>query len=281
MDTKKKIIIDQKEIFLGEDRVLPEAIDRKKKIEICLEDLEQRIQMAPEGSLRVSFSNKNRQFYQRMDLNDPRGKYLTKEENSTAQQLARKAFYLKLQKALKKQLSVLNNLLDYYNPSIIYNIYEGLSEDRKQLINPVVMSDGDYAELWLSQKYTGKNFRDGAPEYYTNAGERVRSKSEIIIADKFSKHGIPYRYEYPIITSNGILLYPDFYCLNIKKRKVIIWEHFGMMDEPDYAENAVEKLDLYFDEGFIIGDNLIVTFETRKTPLNVRMVEDYIKLFLL
>ena len=50
-------------------------------------------------------------------------------------------------------------------------------------------------------------------EYYTIKGERVRSKSEKIIADELYRYQIPYKYEFPLTLAThnrNIQLYPDF-----------------------------------------------------------------------
>ena len=95
--------------------------------------------------------------------------------------------------------------------------------------------DQHYAAQWLKVQYQGLSFTPDAPEYQTALGERVRSKSEVIIADALSRHQIPNRYEYPLKLSKGQqthIIYPDFLCLNIHTRREYIWEHFGMMDDP-------------------------------------------------
>ena len=53
-------------------------------------------------------------------------------------------------------------------------------------------------QAWLSEKYEGKQFREGEPVILTDRGERVRSKSEKIIADYLFRKGIPYKYEKPL-----------------------------------------------------------------------------------
>lgn len=272
---------NESRIILEPDRAMDEAISRKRQLEICLGGLEQQIQMAPEGSLRITSTAAWPQYYHRKNQHDRTGQYINASQRSLITGLAQKGYYMAVQREIERQLDVLNDFIKNYNPSRMLDIYENLSQQRKQLIYPVVMSDQEYAAWWLSQEYIGKEFRDNAPEYYTNAGERVRSKSEIIIADKLSKYGIPYRYEYPITTASGIVLHPDFYCLNVRSREEIILEHFGMMDDPDYAENAMKKIDLYHSEGFIQGKNLIATFESREKPLNVKLLEDSIRLYLL
>ena len=111
-------------------------------------------------------------------------------------------------------------------------------------------------------------------------GERVRSKSEVIIADMLSKEGIPYRYEYPLYIKGFGKIYPDFTVLNIKKREELLWEHFGMMDDAEYAEAAIRKIATYEQNGIYPGEKLILTYETRKNPINQRVINGLIEHFL-
>ena len=103
-------------------------------------------------------------------------------------------------------------------------------------------------------------------------GERVRSKSEQLIADRLYVNGIPYKYECPI-TLDGITFHPDFTILRLSDRKEIYYEHLGRMDDPNYAEENVYKLNTYARNGLIMGNNLYATFETRNQPLDVSIVE--------
>ena len=72
-------------------------------------------------------------------------------------------------------------------------------------------------------------------------------------------------------------LHPDFLCLNVKSRSEFYWEHFGLMDNADYSNNAAGKLRLYTENGIIAGRNLIITMETQSEPLTTRLVERIIK----
>lgn len=62
--------------------------------------------------------------------------------------------------------------------------------------------------------------------------------------------------------------HPDFYCLNLRTRQEYVWEYFGMMDDPDYAGQAVQKLELYAANGYFPGKNLIITMESKSEPLS-------------
>ena len=137
-----------------------------------------------------------------------------------------------------------------------------------------------FIEEWQKVEWTGHPFSEDAPQLFTTKGERVRSKSEVQIADSLNRLGIPYRYEYPLRLKNGINIYPDFYCLNVRTRQELYWEHFGMMDNPEYAKNAVQKLHQYNSIQIIPGKNLIITMETSTSPLNVKYIEQQIKSYL-
>ncbi|MBQ9321830.1 MAG: hypothetical protein IJ239_05705, partial [Eubacterium sp.] len=71
-----------------------------------------------------------------------------------------------------------------------------------------------YIRNWLDIQYPKKGFSEEGPEFYTSKGERVRSKSEVIIADTLARMGVPYRYEFPIRFSGTGTFHPDFTVLN-------------------------------------------------------------------
>ena len=130
---------------------------------------------------------------------------------------------------------------------------------------------------WKSLEYTSLGFSPDYAEYYTDNGERVRSKSEIIIANKLYRYNIPYRYECPLQLQSGVITHPDFTCLNVSTRQEYIWEHFGIMDNAEYACNAIRKINDYANSGYILGKNFIATFETSNTPINANYIDDIIR----
>ncbi len=76
---------------------------------------------------------------------------------------------------------------------------------------------------------------------------------------------------------NGIVIYPDFTVLQKSTRKTVYLEHFGMMDDSGYVSAGIQRLDLYADSGIILGENLFVTYETKKSPINMRRIETLFK----
>ena len=107
----------------------------------------------------------------------------------------------------------------------------------------------------------------------TELGERVRSKSEKILADFFYRNRIPYKYECPLYLKNFGMVYPDFTFLSAKTGQEIYWEHDGRMDDPVYTQRAVRKIQAYEQNGIYPGEQLILTFETEKSVLDLRMVK--------
>lgn len=162
----------------------------------------------------------------------------------------------------------------------IQQVYSNSHPDFKSLVIPIDMSDDDYVSKWLSEEYIGKEISDSVPFYETDLKERVRSKSELTIANSLFKYGIPYRYECPLTLQNGYIIHPDFTVLNVRKRQVFYWEHRGMMDDPDYATHTVFRMKSYMNEGIILGKNLIITEETSANPLGTNEIETIIKTFL-
>lgn len=53
------------------------------------------------------------------------------------------------------------------------------------------------------------------------------------------------------------------------------------MDSPEYAENAVRKINAYEENDIFPGERLILTFETGKTVLNTKRIEELVARYLI
>lgn len=93
-------------------------------------------------------------------------------------------------------------------------------------------------------------FLDSNLIHRTQRGERVRSKSELIIADKLHAAGIDYEYE-PQINLNGVERYPDFVIEDDDSGEKWYWEHLGMMEDPSYRTRWAKKLNEYREAGVL------------------------------
>lgn len=262
--------------------MLVEAIrERKAEIERTLKEREESHRDDFEGKLRITKKGNSLQYYYRHDPSDKEGVYLKREQNSFASALAQNDYDRKLINELKLEIRALGRVLDDYRPERVDEIFISLHDNRKPLINPVTLLEEDYVKRWMSVEYNKKSIEENVPEYYTANGERVRSKSELMIADALSRRHIPYRYEFPIYIPGIGCVHPDFTCLNVRKRKECFWEHYGMMADSVYADNAVNKIEKYTLAGYHPGGSLIMSFESSSHPLSSRIIEHNIKMFLL
>ena len=278
----------QKFITLIENRI--------QELEKALKQKQIALKHAPEGNVRIVKNKGSFQFYLRESKSDLQGKYLPRSQEKFALALIQKDYDQKAAAALFNELKYLKKLLQNYNKNSVAAAYENLTKTRQSLIEPLTLSETQYAEKWLSVEYKHKGYDSQHTPLFTDNNERVRSKSEVLIANALKSNGVPYRYEFPVVInktgktstnskyyddSDLCTFYPDFYCLNLRTRQEFIWEHFGLMNDSDYASQASEKIMLYHANGYYPGINLIITMETLLSPLSSkainRIIETYLK----
>lgn len=254
---------------------------REKRLAQLKNKKEEELRTAPDGTLRICCNGDRIQYYQRTDPKDTNGSYLREEDYDRARRLAQKDYDQKILQAVEKEQKVIQRFLRDYPDKNVEQVYESLHRERQKLVEPILEPEEKYIQRWEAVQYEGKGFEKNVPEFYTEKGERVRSKSELIIADLLYKEGVPYRYEYPLYLNGLGRIYPDFTVLNTKERKELHWEHLGMMDDAEYAENALRRIAVYEKNGIFPGENLILTHETRKNPLDQKiikmMIANYLK----
>ncbi len=236
--------------------------------------------VVPKGSsLRAVKHGQTRQYFIRGKGNGKNGIYIKKKDRYVAEALAQIEYDEKLLTIISDEITELQGLqrIPINNP--FQSAMDKVNVLKRDLIKMPFVSDEDFIINWLSQEYERLGFRDDAPEFYTKRGLRLRSKSEVIISELLDGYEVPYLYEKPLVLSNGKIVHPDFTLLNIKTRKEIIWEHFGMMDDIEYRNNAFLKIREYESNGYYQGNNMIWTFETAKYPINIKCIDGMIKCF--
>lgn len=96
-------------------------------------------------------------------------------------------------------------------------------------------------------------------------GNIFRSKSERELAELLDEIGIDYKYE-PLLTLNDIDMYPDFVCFIPEIGIGFIIEHFGMIDNANYAETTIRKFRVFTSLGLIPGVDILFTYEKTDVP---------------
>ena len=176
-------------------------------------------------------------------------------------------------KKAETRLKQIEKILQNYTDDEIEKIYTSMHKERQSLVTPIEPTWDELLTKWYKEEYQGKEFKEGMPVILTEKGERVRSKSEKILADYFYRKNILYKYEKPLYLKGYGTVYPDFTFLSGKTGQEIYWEHEGMMDKQEYARTAVRKIESYQINNIYPGDRLILTFETEQSILNSKIIE--------
>ena len=282
-----------KEELLSPSNLEEEIEKRLKNLQITLMEKEKEINKKLEGHLRIAQRHGRSQFYHYTESSNPKGRYIPLKEKAFAYKLAQKDYDTEVIILIQKEIDTLQNYLKQTGGGRARtDLYDSLCPARRALITPVTLTDEQYAANWQEVSWTGRPFSPDSPLLLTARGERVRSKSEVIIADTLFHHKIPYRYEFPLTLKrtdvdrsadaygSTVTLHPDFLCLNTRTRAEFFWEHFGLMDDPAYSKNAAGKLRLYTENRILPGRNLIITMETQTEPLSTRTIDQTIVAFL-
>lgn len=204
-------------------------------------------------------------------------KYLSQKDLDKAEQIATFDYLNEVIKRIDNELKLIERVLPLLAKPTPESYYESLNQARQKLIVPIVPTDAQFVHDWLSQPYIGGTFEEDESEFYTDKNERVRSKSEILIANALAKHGVPYKYECPLTLKGIGRIRPDFTVLNVKRRKIMYWEHLGKMDDADYVRKNTFRINCYEKNGYFHGDSLITTWETSTLPIDVKLVDQIIK----
>ena len=257
-----------------------EEIEKRiKYLEQLISEKQKNLETAPDGRIEASKRGKSCQYYA-VTPEIPQGFYVRKDKFSLAKALAQKTYDKAVLAKAIAELNNLKSLLAVRENGTVEEVFETLAPARQALITPIFLPDKQFVEAWKSTPYEPKPFTEDTTSFFTSKGERVRSKSEILIADALNRFHIPYRYEYPAQLGKTTV-YPDFMCLNVRERKEIYWEHFGLLDDHDYRENVISKMKAYITSGIFFGDRLIITAETYRSPLDMQVVSRIIKRYLL
>lgn len=259
--------------MINKHELLDEIEIIKKNTEDVLAELEiMKSTVDQSVMLRVIKHGGGYQYFQRRKGSETNGEYIRKKDINKAITLAQ----IEYDEKLLGTLLELKNALEECIANPFEKALEQIRPGKRELVQAHYISDEAYLKNWREQKYEILRFKENSPEYYTRSGIRVRSKSEVLIADMLDELSIPFLYEKPLQLKKKKVR-PDFTLLNIKKRKEIYWEHFGMMDDREYRDDALMKIREYEASGFYQYDSVIWTFESSRTPVNTRDIRNMIK----
>ena len=230
----------------------------------------------PVGKLRIKGGE--RPYYYHVTPNGPAGgDYIKTSNRELAGQLAQHDYLMRVLRAAESELDALSRFEKRHLPVQPEAVYETLTPYRQALVDPINLPDSEYVRRWASESYEGKSFTPDDPAFYSPRNERMRSKSEILIANTLTDLGVPYRYEAPLSLKNGKNIYPDFTILRVRSRKVCYFEHCGRMDDSDYLHRFRRREQQYIANGLIPGRDVFMSFESATDPLNTLSLREELR----
>lgn len=252
-----------------------ESEEAEKQITI----LEKKIATSPEGSLLTSNSNGVSQFQRRTVSGSVKRVHLSKSEQQLIRTLAQKRYNQELLKIYTENATSFQKaeraLKKVKNPKSAFSKIPK-SVQSYCLCAPDFLPDEEYIAYWLKGAKDSSAMVQSAPFsenciYATNNGEKVRSKSEMMIANLLLELHLPYQYEKPLFLE-GAWHYPDFTILDLSTRTEVYYEHFGLMDQESYQAGAFAKIARYENAGFALGNQLLFSFESAQTPFDIGQI---------
>ena len=235
--------------------------------------------MRAEGEMVISVQRGKKRYYQ---VFGNKRHYLGKNDGSLIADLVQKQYEEGLLSSALEERRMLQSCLNLIRELDKQNTLGSLDEDLKKYIIPDVSTDDGFARSWIEEAFVQQDKTEWH-KFETLSKDKVRSKSEVLIADRLFHAGIPFRYEQLLVLGKmfpGHRYYPDFTILNKRTRQVYLWEHFGKMSDRDYCSENLKKLEVYAKYGILPGKNLILTFESEGKPISTAYIDKMIETFL-
>ena len=127
---------------------------------------------------------------------------------------------------------------------------------------------------WAKADYEKSTYMPEKLVEITSRGERVRTKSEVLIAETLYKYNVPFRYE-DMSDYVWLGVIPDF-TFRDRYKRLFYLEYCGMMDNEDYVNKFLYKRSKYEDNGIYEWKNIIYVFE-KKNQINMAMIDSIVQ----
>ena len=274
---------------MNRKHLINELLEAKFELTQLIEKLEELEKTEPSGTISVKTTNGRTSCYVRSGSSDKTGKYLSKDNREQIKELSQKLFNHKLKKVSQQELGQYEKCLKVLKESTtLEDILNTVPEPLREFVDINVLADKEDAQSFEKGGNYKPNPREPNIVYTSKNGERFKSKSEWMIADMLREYKVPYHYEKPFensiyeeLRSSGRNLYPDFTCFNRRTGRTYYWEHLGMLGDPKYTAECINRIQDYAVYEIYPGSELIISMETAKAPLRVSYIRNLIERFLI
>ena len=255
------------------------------------------LESLPKGKLIGYFSNGKYQYYRSETIN---GKYIRHgigKDQYKKKQLARKEYLLKVIPVIESNIKVLSTALSGYQsitPEFIIDkmsaIYKSLPTQHftDNLLHTDDLSIYDIhntqhadphvtakLQQWMDAPFDQSTYNLHEKIHTTSRNLKVRTKSELIIAEILYMYNIAFHYEERIYI-HGRRFAPDF-TIKLPNGKTYYWEHVGLTNDKSYMYDHYDKLRYYQYKDIVPWKNLILTYDNELGDLNTQIIHSEIK----
>lgn len=248
-------------------------LSEHNKLEKQITKIKAELATLPSGNLICSRNYTRFKWY---CTNGSHRTYIPKKDRPLAEQLARKKYLtLRLRDLLNEQHAISAYLNHHQFPT---NQAEELltnSSEFQNLLKPYFKPLSHKLSEWASAPYERSTKYPEQLIHKSISGNILRSKSEAMIDTLLYIHKVPFHYEEALYLGETIL-FPDFTIMHPVTGVIYYWEHFGMIDSPNYAQSTFSKLQLYTSYEIYPSIQLIITFETKSHPFTMEDAEKII-----
>lgn len=231
----------------------------------------------PEGSLIFMNDNGRTNYVQLIPASAKTGgkrirRAINKDPN-LIKQLARKKFLQKSVELTSEEVERIKIFLQSSRPPDAERVLETLPEKYKDISESVYFPKRAEAKQWAQKPFNQSTFNPEEKIHMSIGGIKVRTKSELLIADRLELYDLPFRYE-DTLGYRQYSFNPDFSVMTTKG--IMYWEHCGMMNDPKYRRRNEWKLQIYNKIGVVPWKNLIITYDFEDGGLDLRIIESEI-----
>ena len=115
-------------------------------------------------------------------------------------------------------------------------------------------------------------------KHTTLKGDKVRSKSELNIANMLYTKGIPYHYE-ELVRLRDCTVAADFKIAVRSENRFVLLEHIGMLGNEDYEKVFVLKFIDYVKSGYVPWRDVFFTFDSGDGKIDSHAIDALIEMY--
>lgn len=199
---------------------------------------------------------------------------------------------LRRRRLIEEKLRRIEKNLHWQEKTLIH--YKPYDDDSVMRDLPKAYQEMETEQRESIQRIPLENLTDYHAEelvHRTASGELRRSKSEVIISMLLDAYGVNYTYEERLYWPFGMSweaeqfkaavglrdsVLPDFTII-LPDGERMYWEHLGLLNKPEYAEDWMRKMLFYHWLGIDHGRNMIVTADDCKGHIDQLVISEIIQ----